>query len=282
LIHRLLAEHSQVIAPPLKELVFPGKLGVIMRTIFSLIPQNKVDAIYHPDLHKTGANFAEADDIALMAAFGEGIFGWAYAGALNGLSAPEINAEKHLPYLKKLYSEIQNRHPNKIIVSKYFAGVRHYNKLKEQYPKGKFILLLRDPEKVCYSVSTLIGSALEARNIVVKDPGAYWKRIYEFIVETYHYIALLINEQPGNLLIVSDEAVKGNLSVVIREICDYSGLRVSGEEKLLLAITQKTSKGKYHKPYEYSKVMDGIFSTTDFDSYYKSLNFLKKSSVNNL
>jgi hypothetical protein len=84
LIHRLLGHHSAVVAPNLKELMFPGTVGGLTRKVLSAVPQSKVNRVYSPDIHGTGANFPEADDIALLAAFSEGVFGWIYGSALKG------------------------------------------------------------------------------------------------------------------------------------------------------------------------------------------------------
>ncbi|MEM9987344.1 MAG: hypothetical protein AAF804_19800, partial [Bacteroidota bacterium] len=95
-LHRLMALHPQVVTPCLKELVFPGKGSAMMRSLMGLIPQAMFDRVSPPGRHHTGANEAEADDIALWAAFSEGLFAWAFEGGLRGDSRPIMEPLRHV------------------------------------------------------------------------------------------------------------------------------------------------------------------------------------------
>jgi hypothetical protein len=267
-IHRLMSAHTDIITPSLKELVFPGKHGAFLRRLLSSIPQAKINTVYNPKIHSTGANLAEADDIALLSAFSEGVFAWAYKGALSGKERPTLNPQKHLPYLKWLYFYLSEKSQNKVILSKYFAGVHHYSDLKKHFPKAKFVLLSRDPESVCYSLSTLLSSAINARNIYPEKPDEYWRKIYQFIVVTYENIENIIKTSDSSVLVLFDQEIKSNLDQAINQICNHCGLSINSGSILHHKIEAYMSKGAYQKAYSYSSVMDSHFKKEDFAPYY--------------
>ena len=267
-IQRLMSAHTDIITPPLKELVFPGRYGAFLRKLLASIPQAKINTVYNPKIHGTGANLAEADDIALLAAFCEGVFAWAYKGALNGEDRPTLNPQKHLPYLKWLYLYLSKKSQNKVILSKYFAGVNHYSELKEHFPKAKFVLLSRDPEQVCYSLSTLLSSAMKARKIYSDPPDEYWRKIYQFVVVTYENIENIIKTSDNSVLVLPDQEIKSNLNQAINQICSHCGLSINSGSILHNKIEAYMSRGAYQKAYSYSCVMDSHFKREDFAPYY--------------
>ncbi len=279
-IHRLMSLHTEVLSPPLKELVFPGKKGFVMRAVLSGIPQKLINQIYNPFIHKTGANEAEADDIALLAAFSEGVFAWVYGDALQGAKKPTLKPEKHLPYLDSLHAYIAKKNDDKTIFAKYFAGVHHFADLQSYFPNARYILLTRDPEKVCYSLSTLIETALVARRIKLKNPEEYWNNIYQFMVDTYQEIHQVANIEDDRLLIISDNEVKNNLDSVVSKICVHSNLNTNRNDELVTKVNQLASRGTYQKRYEYSKVMKQFFSKNDFSDYYNSIDDTNHNNEN--
>jgi Sulfotransferase family len=271
LIHRLLSRHTQLVTPSLKELLFPGKLGGISRTFFSLVPQNIVDKLSNPLIHRTGPNFPEADDIALMAAFEEGVFSWVHVKALKGVKTPIFNENKHIPYLGELYEEIENRH-SKRVVSKYFAGIFQFEKLKTTFPNGKFVLLVRDPKQICYSTSTMLYHSLSKRGIRLENNHPYWQLLYQYLIESYSKIVMLMTEKSDEILIINDADVKNNLYGVINKICLFAEISMENEHALTTEIEARSSHGHYQKKYEYVTVMDDIFNYHDFENYYDFLN----------
>jgi sulfotransferase family protein len=268
LIHRLLAHHSEVISPPLRELVFPGALGTPMRRALSLIPQARIDSMYNPAIHATGPHMPEADDIALLAAFSEGVFAWAYGGALTGDSAPTLDSERHLKYLAWHRRYIAAKHPGRVVCSKYFAGVHHYDALRARHPNAKLVLLVRDPKAVCYSLSTLIGQALQVRGLVPARPADYWRWLYAFVARTFDRIVSLIQRNEKALLVVWDDDVKLDLQGTVERICEHAGIPRSRTDVLDYELRRKRAAGPYRRRYEYSRVLDGIFSPDDFTEYY--------------
>ncbi len=268
LIHRLLAHHSEVVSPPLRELAFPGALGAPMRRVLSLIPQARVDRMYDPAIHSTGAGVPEADDIALLAAFSEGVFAWAYGGALRGDSAPTLDSKRHLEYLAWHRRYIAAKHPGKVVCSKYFAGVHHYDALRARHPNAKLVLLVRDPEAVCYSLSTLIGQALQVRGLAPDRPADYWRRLYAYIVQTFDRVVSLVARNENELLVLWDAEVKSDLRAAVVRICEHAGIGRSRTDVLESELCRKSTAGPYRRRYEYSRVLDGIFSPDDFAAYY--------------
>jgi hypothetical protein len=269
LIHRLLAHHSEVVSPPLRELAFPGTLGAPMRRVLSLIPQARVDRMYNPAIHSTGADVPEADDIALLAAFSEGVFAWAYGGALKGDAAPTLDSQRHLEYLAWHRRYIAAKHPGKVVCSKYFAGVHHYDALRARHPGAKLVLLVRDPEAVCYSLSTLIGQALHVRGLAPERPEDYWRRLYAYVVQTFEKIAHLIELDERDLLVLWDAEIKSDLRGAVARICEHAGIGRSRTEALESELRRKSTAGPYRRRYEYSHVLDGIFRPDDFAAYHR-------------
>ena len=269
LIHRLLAHHTEVVAPPLKELVFPGGIGGALRAALSAVPQSAVDRLYLPEIHATGADAPEADDIALMSAYSEGLFGWAYGAALRGPCQPTLDADKHLDYLEWLRGYVASKHPSKTVCSKYFAGVHHFEALRARNPNGRFVLLLRDPRSVCYSLSTLLESALRSRRIRIANPDEYWNNIYRYIVRTYERLDAVAECNDPGLMILWDAEVKANLAASIEAVCRHAGLPPTGNDALSEKIREKSSAGPYERRYEYSSALHGIFNTEDFGAYYR-------------
>jgi hypothetical protein len=264
LIHRLLAHHSAVIAPNLKELMFPGTAGGLTRRVLSAVPQSKVNRVYNPDIHCTGANFPEADDIALMAAFSEGVFGWIYGSALKGNNHPTLIADKHLTYLAWLRSYIARKHPSKTVCSKYFAGAHHFEALKRKHPNAKYVLLYRDPKKVCYSLSTLLGSVLVSRKICLNDPAGYWQNLYRYIIDTYRKMDEIVAIGDIDVLVLWDEEIKSDLEGSLHRICRHAELPPNDNENFDVEIQKKLAGGPYKRNYEYSTVFDDIFDPDDF------------------
>lgn len=267
LIHRLLAHHSEVAALPLAELVFPGRVGALFRRAFSAVPQPWVDHFYRPEIHAAGAHMPEADDIALMAAFSEGVFSWAYGHALRRTSEPTLDPERHLAYLDWLRSSFTRRHPGKTVCSKYFAGVHHFDALAARIPHARFVLLHRDPESVCDSLCTLLGAALAARRIAIDNPAIYWRNIYDFLVRTYAKILELTARADERVLVLGDAQVKADLRGCIEAICRHAGLPPSRDHALEREVATKTAGGRYLKNYKYSSALRDIFDRRDFAGY---------------
>lgn len=269
LIHRLLAHHTEVVAPSLKELVFPGMTGAMFRAALSTIPQSTVDRMYPPQIHGTGANAPEADDIALMSAYSEGLFGWAYGAALRGACQPVLDAGKHLDYLDWLRGYVATKHPSKTVCSKYFAGVHHFEALQAQNPNARFVLLLRDPKSVCQSLSTLLESALRSRRTRIHNPDEYWNNIYTYIVRTYERIEVVADRDDPGVMTLWDADVKADLGASIAAVCRHAGLPATGNDALAQKVAEKSSGGPYRRRYEYSNALQVIFKTDDFAAYYR-------------
>jgi hypothetical protein len=270
LIHRLLAKHTGVLSPPLKELLFPGRIGGMLRAGLALAPQSRVDEIYDPRLHETGANAPEADDIALMAAYSEGIFDWVYGGALRGAEAPTLEPTRHLPYLSWLRGNLARKHPGRLICSKYFAGVYHYAELRAAEPEAKFVLLCRDPAQVCASVATLVDTVMQTRKLSPKDPTAYWYNLYRFLVATYERMAVLMMLDDPRLLALEDRQVKSDLNGTLAKVMEHAGLTRSQNDDLERAILEKTARGPYRRTYDYGTRLLELYRAEDFGNYFEA------------
>ncbi len=267
-LHRLMALHPQLVAPSLKELMFPGKGNTVMRGLVGILPPRILDRVSPSALHRTGAHEAEADDMALWAAFSEGLFAWAYEGGLRSESGPIIEPLRHVSYLKTVHTYLAQKNSGKVVWAKYVAGIQHFSVLKALNPQARFVLLVPDPEEVCDFLSTLIESVLQARRIRLSDPQAFWGNLYRFIVETYRQIRQLEGKEDERVLLLSDEQVKRALPESIDQICVHAGLSTEGNDRLDEQTAQALSAGPYEKCPPYSEVMKPFFSRGDFRAYY--------------
>jgi hypothetical protein len=269
LIHRLLAQHSEVVSPPLKELLFPGALGGLFRAALSAVPQATFDRLYNPQIHGTGADAPEADDLALVAAFSEGVFAWAYGDAFRAQCQPRLLPEKHLAYLDWLRSYLTRKHPGKTVCSKYFGGVHHFAELRRRSPRAKLVLLYRDPESVCYSLATQLESAFGARRLRIEQPARYWRNVYRYLVSTYEKLDEVAESGGDELLVVWDADVKSDLTGTVERIGRHAGLAPTRDSRLAQKLKEKSARGPYQRSYRYSSAFDGMFSRDDFRTYYQ-------------
>ena len=153
--------------------------------------------------------------------------------------------------------------------SKYFAGVHHYDALRARHPRAKLVLLVRDPEAVCYSLSTLIGQALRVRGLAPDRPQDYWRRLYAYVVQTFDRIVSLIERNDRDLLVLWDAEVKSDLRTAVVRSCEHAGIGRSRTEVLESELRRKSTGGPYRRRYEYSHVLDDIFRREDFAAYHR-------------
>lgn len=247
MLQRTLARHPNVVAPNLDELLFPDNR--ILRKLFGLVPQVLFDKLYNPQIHRTGPKMAEADDLAMLAEFREGVFAYAYLQAQKGVEMPTFKTE-HLLFLKRLHDNLGDS--DDILVSKYFGGLFHpFSELKACMIGYEFYLLCRSPRQVLYSLSTLLDQA--HRNRRFKADRSYWERVYRVMVYAYQRMVILSKEQ--GITVLTDERIKTDLGDVLEQILP-SGSSLVHDRK------------SYNRSYEYIKVMDGIFREDDFSDYF--------------
>jgi hypothetical protein len=247
MLQRTLARHPSVVAPELGQLLFPDRR--FLRRLFELFPQALFDTLYDPRIHRTGPLMAEADDLAILSEFREGVFAWAYLQAKEGVERPIVRPE-HLLFLNRVHETLSNR--GDILVAKYFGGIFHpFEELSTYMSDYEFYLLCRPPREVLYSLSTLLDQAHRKRRF--KADKAYWERVYRLMVYGYQRMVELSYEPKVRVL--SDHEIKTELNGVLESI-------------LPGASTLMEERRPYKRSYDYVDVMDGIFKEDDFQEYF--------------
>ncbi|MFC2151679.1 sulfotransferase [Bacteroidota bacterium] len=240
------------------EMIFSSlTLRWLIRPILPYLIRKFPKNMYDPNIHKTGLDEAETDDVALFFRNFEGMFYWLYFSAWKTFTSfdnlkddliKQSKLEKTIKYLEILHKKnIYLTGSKKRLFSKSFSLVMDMDKLYAKFKNPKIIVLLRDPIEVIPSSISLANNVQKNINNLEKlsdqKKQVYYGNLYNASLSFFKFFDDQITDNvklKESILLISHKELKEDFENTMNKICDYCEIEQTSE--LLDAVKKQATK----------------------------------------
>jgi len=277
------------------EMLFPA---ISARKLFRPIIENfkmiSPQNIYDSNIHKTGFFEPETDDAAIFMRYFDGLLFWIYFEAWQNNTTDQLQQKlkavsqqkRFLTYLKSVYQHTvfqqQSTYYQQRMLSKSFSFIINFEELRQVFPNGKFVFLLRDPIQSVPSSMSLVRSAqsnlhsFEQLDEQVKKQ--YYANLYQASLLFYQFLDNYLNKFSDNtqvsMLVVTHKALKNDFEQTMNRVIHFCELQKT--DVLLQAIDKQLNKQTaYKSKHHYTLEEFGLSEKRikrDFDFIYQKYN----------
>ncbi|MFH2141410.1 MAG: sulfotransferase [Bacteroidota bacterium] len=266
-MHRFIIENSDEFRSlNLYDMLFPSLTSKkVSKRWIPKMEKIAFDKLYDPVIHKTGLYKAETEDVALFLRYFDGLLSWNYFFLHKNYKTEKdfekkairkLSRNKYIIYLRNVYKRNLYKSDQRML-SKSFALIFCFNKIVEDYPDGKIILMLRDPVYAIPSFISLVSGVQNKMNKLDKQSEEIRNRFYSNFYKTsllyykkFHEIVSRNDTNP-NLLMITHKELMSDFDTAINKIILFYDMKVT--EKLSAAISDQIKKQTVFKSkHEYS------------------------------
>jgi hypothetical protein len=256
-------------------MLFPAlSLKKILRPFVPLISKISLDKVYDPNIHKTGLNKEETDDIALYFRFLDGMLSWIYFHAWQKFESNAklveslmsvCNQPKFVSYFKRVY-QIISYQTSKRVLSKSFSALLYIDEMVKENPDAKFIILIRNPKEAIPSLMSLeesVQKKMHGQRNFEKYSDRYFRNLYQLSVHYYATLEKVYDKYKDhkNFLFVSYNEVLNNFKPTIYKITEHCELILTNEMEIAIS-HQVDKQDNFQSSHSYSLNRFGLDETT--------------------
>lgn len=254
-LHRFLSAHSIDLRPLyLWEMILPSlSIKKFLKPFLPGIRKISLDKIYDPNIHKTGLDKEETDDIALYFRYLDGMLSWIYfhawqvfdSGEALRASVMEVcNQSKFVSYLKRVY-DILAYQSGRRILSKSFSSLFYLEEMRRENPDGKFIILIRDPREAIPSLMSLeesVQNNMHGKKKVEENREQYFMNLYRLSIFYYETLEKTWEKyrHDSQFLFLSYDQMKNDFGATMEKLISHCEL--TADDDLLRAIEKQDKK----------------------------------------
>ncbi len=286
-LHRFLEKNvKQFRTMYLWEMVFPSIfLRKILHPFKNKLGKISLDGVWDPKIHKANFLAAETEDVALFFRYFEGFLSWLYFILWENFRNDEefyyelekrCNQDKFIEYLTKLH--MKNLYFSKVrMFSKSFALIFNIDKIFEEFPDAKILLMIRNPIDAIASFLSLETKAQIKLNgfdkLDISEQERYILGVYKTSIAYYRKVQEVMERKDERIMFITYEQLLNDFEKTIYKVLSHFNVEITDELKAAI-IDQAEKQKTYRTEHKYNLTEFG-FSEEEVRKHFDFVNYNK-------